>query len=163
MHFQLLLAAVITLCSSLAINKPNGTDNVNLYPRFFESLERKIQAGMITYVDIAQFTEMIIVAKKKSRNRGSFLQNALYQGIYSCKGKCNVLVFNLAIDYKWKDQPSMKNTVFTTERYGNFNYGIWVFQDPATFTNLGEANEDNWVYFGRVKREGKVLLYQSMN
>ena len=148
-------------CNAYAI-QPENSDGPKLYPRFFDSLERKIQGGFISYLDVVQVTDMILQARKKSANRKAFVKNALLQGIYSCQGNCSVLVFDLAGKYKWNNEPDIKHTIFTTERYGNFNYGIWIFTDPAIFRNLGPTDIDHWAYYGRLEKDGNVLFYDAM-
>ena len=155
------------LCGNFVFSLPDshgsGGDQVKLYPRYlFNDLEKKIQGGIIPYVDVAQLTEMIMYSRKKANNREAFVKNALFQGIYSCNGNCSVLVFHLSNNYEWIDAPLMNSTIFTTVRYVNYNYGVWVFQDPAKFKNLGGQGLDNWAYYGRIDKSGNILAFDRM-
>lgn len=160
-RFTALLLLFQVVVGMVLIPRGDGGDGGKEKEKGFKT-RQEARVGFQVNIDIGRLTQLIMNERSINNNRAAFVKGTLLKSAYSGDGNYSVLVFDFQQDFKWHIPPDYDRSIYTPAYYDFNIYGVWIFQGPAKFENLGETGPINWAYFGRVKREQGNLTFYSM-
>ncbi len=115
------------------------------------------------------------VRKYKSDDKTAFVKDLANKIFYDNKEEYNVMIFNLSLPTPpakgYKPDPKPSGVVsYSSHKFKNTTYGVWVFNGSGQWTNLGEFGYHNWMGIGYIKRfdadgtendRGRIMKFDS--
>lgn len=147
----LVVAALVSL--SLA----SGIENQKEHDVAVNTAVRKgVPVGVNFDVDVVEMTKFITSIVESAENRPAFVKTTRISAYHGAKESYNVLVFNMALRYKYRFSGVKYFRPFT---YDGLIFGVWVFSS-GYFHNRGAGGYKNWAFSGCYQRNRGYLLFR---